>query len=206
MIRRPPRSTLFPYTTLFRSRAVARNLEGSTRLPRRYLGVASRRPRSIRMPELARPGPSDAPSSEPRRRRRRRLPGTHPAPPQLWRPPHPSRRLRRPTRRLHRLTRWHRSWLPPPPPQRRLHAPLPPHPGARRGHTGRGPGRGRSAARGNPDGSGAAPVALLPPHSVVLHARRRARKPATRSTMQRVGTRRTCRDFGDAHPPRSTAS
>src|SRR5689334_23607139 len=30
MIRRPPRSTLFPYTTLFRSQAVARPL-GSTR-------------------------------------------------------------------------------------------------------------------------------------------------------------------------------
>src|SRR3712207_6859541 len=29
MIRRPPRSTLFPYTTLFRSRAVARHELGS---------------------------------------------------------------------------------------------------------------------------------------------------------------------------------
>src|SRR5438105_11423581 len=38
MIRRPPRSTLFPYTTLFRSRLVARRLEGGDRLrlrPRR---------------------------------------------------------------------------------------------------------------------------------------------------------------------------
>src|SRR3989442_4754574 len=37
MIRRPPRSTLFPYTTLFRSRAVvvrrARELGGQARLP-----------------------------------------------------------------------------------------------------------------------------------------------------------------------------
>src|SRR2546427_9380860 len=30
MIRRPPRSTLFPYTTLFRSEAVATTLEGLT--------------------------------------------------------------------------------------------------------------------------------------------------------------------------------
>src|SRR3712207_7541871 len=29
MIRRPPRSTLFPYTTLFRSRPIAKNLLGS---------------------------------------------------------------------------------------------------------------------------------------------------------------------------------
>src|SRR5206468_5519912 len=40
MIRRPPRSTLFPYTTLFRSRAPARDLEGRPRAPRRL----SRRP------------------------------------------------------------------------------------------------------------------------------------------------------------------
>src|SRR2546430_17463917 len=38
MIRRPPRSTLFPYTTLFRSRVssrmcAVRNLENSTRWP-----------------------------------------------------------------------------------------------------------------------------------------------------------------------------
>src|SRR2546430_8709995 len=30
MIRRPPRSTLFPYTTLFRSRCAARRVIGST--------------------------------------------------------------------------------------------------------------------------------------------------------------------------------
>src|SRR2546428_9225433 len=34
MIRRPPRSTLFPYTTLFRSRAVARALGELDRLER----------------------------------------------------------------------------------------------------------------------------------------------------------------------------
>src|SRR5262249_56696370 len=31
MIRRPPRSTLFPYTTLFRSRAVQRGPDGAAR-------------------------------------------------------------------------------------------------------------------------------------------------------------------------------
>src|SRR3712207_8605227 len=42
MIRRPPRSTLFPYTTLFRSRAHARLLpdgEGSERVPEGPLPV-----------------------------------------------------------------------------------------------------------------------------------------------------------------------
>src|SRR2546427_1683260 len=43
MIRRPPRSTLFPYTTLFRSRAAAR--------PERRRG---RRPRRLRRPARAR--------------------------------------------------------------------------------------------------------------------------------------------------------
>src|SRR5256885_9257336 len=32
MIRRPPRSTLFPYTTLFRSRGILINITGSSRL------------------------------------------------------------------------------------------------------------------------------------------------------------------------------
>src|SRR3712207_8002203 len=34
MIRRPPRSTLFPYTTLFRSGVVGRTLHGNARLAR----------------------------------------------------------------------------------------------------------------------------------------------------------------------------
>src|SRR3712207_7349046 len=38
MIRRPPRSTLFPYTTLFRSRG-----RGSTPPPRRHLEARGRR-------------------------------------------------------------------------------------------------------------------------------------------------------------------
>src|SRR3712207_8977279 len=40
MIRRPPRSTLFHYTTLFRSPAVAQEGERDARLPQRGLGVA----------------------------------------------------------------------------------------------------------------------------------------------------------------------
>src|SRR5260370_33113862 len=38
MIRRPPRSTLFPYTTLFRSAAVARLARGCGRGPRPWVG------------------------------------------------------------------------------------------------------------------------------------------------------------------------
>src|SRR2546429_2132218 len=37
MIRRPPRSTLFPYTTLFRSRACGKNAGRAWRLHRRRL-------------------------------------------------------------------------------------------------------------------------------------------------------------------------
>src|SRR2546421_4962845 len=42
MIRRPPRSTLFPYTTLFRSRAGATAVRRGVRRPR-DLGTARRR-------------------------------------------------------------------------------------------------------------------------------------------------------------------
>src|SRR2546427_4843103 len=38
MIRRPPRSTLFPYTTLFRSRPSGGSRSGSVRAPLRYVG------------------------------------------------------------------------------------------------------------------------------------------------------------------------
>src|SRR2546427_4848494 len=38
MIRRPPRSTLFPYTTLFRSRGIARPDPGGRRKNRQRLG------------------------------------------------------------------------------------------------------------------------------------------------------------------------
>src|SRR5438132_9743663 len=40
MIRRPPRSTLFPYTTLFRSRGAARRRVGSLSSCRRTLATA----------------------------------------------------------------------------------------------------------------------------------------------------------------------
>src|SRR6266540_5593187 len=40
MIRRPPRSTLFPYTTLFRSRPVDRGRVGGRRSLARRLGLA----------------------------------------------------------------------------------------------------------------------------------------------------------------------
>src|SRR2546426_6817882 len=46
MIRRPPRSTLFPYTTLFRSRAGARRDDGRLRGPR----TPARRTRGYRAP------------------------------------------------------------------------------------------------------------------------------------------------------------
>src|SRR2546426_5387526 len=49
MIRRPPRSTLFPYTTLFRSRAAA-SLVG--RAPSQKPGPVSRRRRVCRVSEL----------------------------------------------------------------------------------------------------------------------------------------------------------
>src|SRR5256885_6480017 len=41
MIRRPPRSTLFPYTTLFRSEAERRRVAGGDQLPRRHQHAAS---------------------------------------------------------------------------------------------------------------------------------------------------------------------
>src|SRR2546428_3870038 len=48
MIRRPPRSTLFPYTTLFRSRGTHRDLSarahGLVRRPRPILSTRTRRP------------------------------------------------------------------------------------------------------------------------------------------------------------------
>src|SRR2546429_3540567 len=52
MIRRPPRSTLFPYTTLFRSRGQRAEL----RLPelRPHASAGQGRPRSLRGPRLHR--------------------------------------------------------------------------------------------------------------------------------------------------------
>src|SRR5687768_18554684 len=47
MIRRPPRSTLFPYTTLFRSRVPRDQVDGPGRGPLRALRSAARCPRQI---------------------------------------------------------------------------------------------------------------------------------------------------------------
>src|SRR2546429_2596487 len=44
MIRRPPRSTLFPYTTLFRSVAICRNQDG----PDGHVGISVRALRRLR--------------------------------------------------------------------------------------------------------------------------------------------------------------
>src|SRR6266487_6857697 len=49
MIRRPPRSTLFPYTTLFRSRDAPARLRPAPGPPGRPLGL-SRWPRGLRRP------------------------------------------------------------------------------------------------------------------------------------------------------------
>src|SRR5947199_8400311 len=71
MIRRPPRSTLFPYTTLFRSRR-------TTRTARRSVGAPSSRGREARgsSPPCVRPA---RPAEPPRRRDRKstRLNSSH---------------------------------------------------------------------------------------------------------------------------------
>src|SRR3712207_8896535 len=56
MIRRPPRSTLFPYTTLFRSRSPP---------PSRHRGGAARRSPSSTAGRRPRPAPPGAGSSSP---------------------------------------------------------------------------------------------------------------------------------------------
>src|SRR5699024_12502016 len=53
MLRRPPRSTLFPYTTLFRSRASARSHSGTAPHPIGCGAVVRRRARSGRRALLA---------------------------------------------------------------------------------------------------------------------------------------------------------
>src|SRR5438132_4752228 len=49
LIRRPPRSTLFPYTTLFRSREAAVTRENDTRHPQRPAPAPSRDRKSTRL-------------------------------------------------------------------------------------------------------------------------------------------------------------
>src|SRR3712207_7636812 len=66
MIRRPPRSTLFPYTTLFRSRRRPRPRRPA---PGRRRAAPWRRSSSPRLPARTRPAPP-RPAGRPRRRRR----------------------------------------------------------------------------------------------------------------------------------------
>src|SRR5216683_3549446 len=72
MIRRPPRSTLFPYTTLFRYRRRAKRWRSLLRL-RRARGLAmARHPRiAAGRCRLYRAGPEAHPAREPRRTSRR---------------------------------------------------------------------------------------------------------------------------------------
>src|SRR5258706_7402950 len=50
MIRRPPRSTLFPYTTLFRSSVLGNEIRAhSTGLQRAFLAINEQRPRVVRV-------------------------------------------------------------------------------------------------------------------------------------------------------------
>src|SRR2546430_12427891 len=58
MIRRPPRSTLFPYTTLFRS------LHGAAELPAAVSGPDVRAPQRIRVQRLCARGRSEEHTSE----------------------------------------------------------------------------------------------------------------------------------------------
>src|SRR3712207_6957325 len=69
MIRRPPRSTLFPYTTLFRSRATRHRIERD----RQTHGTSVRR--RTRRNTRSRPGSATTPS--PRDRKSTRLNSSH---------------------------------------------------------------------------------------------------------------------------------
>src|SRR3712207_8754389 len=64
MIRRPPRSTLFPYTTLFRSPSPARRRTAVRARPRPALGAAGRRGRDGRARARGGGGPLRARRSE----------------------------------------------------------------------------------------------------------------------------------------------
>src|SRR3712207_7404825 len=66
MIRRPPRSTLFPYTTLFRSRSdrVARGRPSPTAAPRPSGGRLCPEPPSARSPARLRRPPLESRSEE----------------------------------------------------------------------------------------------------------------------------------------------
>src|SRR5260370_10172731 len=52
MIRRPPRSTLFPYTTLFRSLVVAPTLRGQLAMPLNHYSLLATIADRLRVPRL----------------------------------------------------------------------------------------------------------------------------------------------------------
>src|SRR3712207_7542032 len=63
MIRRPPRSTLFPYTTLFRSQDVEHHAVLVHRAPEVMQRAVDPQVRLIQVPGVARPRPSDRKST-----------------------------------------------------------------------------------------------------------------------------------------------
>src|SRR2546429_4031633 len=73
MIRRPPRSTLFPYTTLFRSGQVARLGQG----PRRPGAVGERQPLQAALEDLVHPLERDLPARPEGDRKSTRLNSSH---------------------------------------------------------------------------------------------------------------------------------
>src|SRR2546426_8047256 len=79
MIRRPPRSTLFPYTTLFRSRLRCINHLGDPRLPREPRLLAADEPPDVRAVQQHDPRPRDAGEDDhrPRDRKSTRLNSSH---------------------------------------------------------------------------------------------------------------------------------
>src|SRR2546430_7780300 len=81
MIPRPPKSTLFPYTTLFRSAEARSDRQGIGRLGRALRGTADEAPDAL-----------PPAGTSPRARGRRGRPGSGP---ERWRPPRALVHLRR---------------------------------------------------------------------------------------------------------------
>src|SRR3712207_8407556 len=74
MIRRPPRSTLFPYTTLFRSCSPPIPCAATLHKPSRWYSARSRDPPPTSAPSVAAPQP---PGLQPRDRKSTRLNSSH---------------------------------------------------------------------------------------------------------------------------------
>src|SRR3712207_7356332 len=64
MIRRPPRSTLFPYTTLFRSRSRPTRDVNPTSLPPQRIAHRGACGKTLALPQTRRPRPGPARSEE----------------------------------------------------------------------------------------------------------------------------------------------